>query len=260
MMSEQIPPKLITKIAEKSKLKKSAIYDKLAKKIAEYNGLISKRAAAVLVAADFKIASYKYLSPEDKETLIKIKAPQVFETGARIKVIEKEKVASIVSLRGISVFDPFLPSKLLEEAIRMAEKCYPLLYVYENSIRNVIRILMERKYGPDWWDIRVKQLHGNIDARIEGRIKEEADERWHSSKRGVHKIFYTDLDDLRKIIDDDWDLFKKIHPRKSWVIEHIMQPNHSRNIIAHNNPLSNRDIASIQTKIREWLDQIKGIN
>jgi len=62
------------------------------------------------------------------------------------------------------------------------------------------------------------------------------------------------------IIDDNWEVFKKIHKRKSWVIEHIMQPNHSRNIIAHNNPLSKRDIISIHTKILEWLDQIKGIN
>jgi len=141
----------------------------------------------------------------------------------------------------------------------MAQECYPLLYIYENTIRNVIKVLMEKKYGSNWWDLSVKKLHKKLDEKIVGRMNKEADERWHTSRRGVHKIYYTDLDDLLKIIEGDWNIFKKIHSRLAWVTEHIRQPGYTRNIIAHNNPLASEDIASIQTKVREWLSQIRGI-
>lgn len=260
-MSGRVPPELFKKIQRKSQLKRSAVYNALAKKRQEYRGLISERAAAVLVASDLNITSaFRYLDDDDKEAISRLGNPQAAaETQTRTRVVQKEKSVAIDSLPGIKAFELFLPPELIGEATRMAERCYPLLYVYENTIRNVIKVIMEKKYGPDWWDVRVKKLHGKMDEKILSRIKDEADERWHSSKRGVHKIYYCDLDDLRKIIEDDWDVFKKIHPRKSWVTEHIMQPGHSRNIIAHNNPLSNKDIASIQTKVGEWLDQIKGI-
>jgi hypothetical protein len=112
-------------------------------------------------------------------------------------------------------------------------------------------------HGASWWDTRVKQRHKTIDGTVTSRMNDEKQNRWHSSKRGIHPIYYTELDDLRIIIDDNWPVFKVIHSRKSWVIEHVMQLNYSRNIIAHNNPLSRRDITGIYTKICEWLDQIR---
>jgi hypothetical protein len=259
-MSGRVPSELFNKIKEKSKLEKTAIYKTIAKKRYESGGLISERAAAVQVAADLGITSaFKYLTNEDREILVRLRMPQATDTPARVRVVQRDRAVAIDSLRGVSAIEPYLPPFLIEEATQMAEKCYPLLYIYENTIRNVIRVLMEKEYGSDWWNLRFKPLHGARDAVIESRIKVEGDERWHSSRRGVHKICYTDLDDLKMIIEDNWPVFKKIHPRKSWVVEHILQPNHSRNIIAHNNPLSKRDIISINTKILEWLDQIKGI-
>jgi hypothetical protein len=147
----------------------------------------------------------------------------------------------------------------LDEAKEMAVKAYPFLYIFENSVRNVIKSLMENKYGPNWWEIKVKNLHKTIEDDVNRRMHEEKQNRWHSSKRGVHKIYYTDIDDLRIIVQDNWTVFRKIHDRLSWVVEHIMQLSYSRNIIAHNNPLQGRDIQSIQTKIFEWFDQIKGL-
>lgn len=118
---------------------------------------------------------------------------------------------------------------------------------------------MEKNYGKNWWDLRVKQRFQKIDSDIKSRMEEEKQNRWASSKRGSDKIYYTDLGDLKKIIEDNWPIFKKIHSRKSWVEEHIMQLKYSRNIIAHNNPLKKRDITSIETKIYEWFDQIKDL-
>jgi hypothetical protein len=260
-MSGRIPPELFQKIKGRSGLEKTAIYKNVGLKIKEYRGLINQRTAAVQYALDLGITSAsKFLTSEDRETLSKVgMPPQPVDAPTRTKIVTRDKAVTIDSLQKITAFDPFLPSELIEEAARMAEKCYPLLYIYENTIRNVIRTIMQEKYGPDWWETRVRQVHGKMYAKIEGRMRDEGDERWQSSKRGVHKIYYTDLDHLRKIIEDDWELFACIHKRKSWVVEHIMQPNHSRNIIAHNNPLSTRDVASLNMKVLEWLEQIKRI-
>lgn len=259
-MSDRIPPALLEKIKERSKLKRSAIYNRINNKKRENDGLISKRAAAIKVALEFGINSAtKYYTEDDKDILLRLRARPATDTRERVRIIRTKTEIKIDSLKGISCFDPLLPPKLIEEASLMAEKCYPILYIYENTIRNVIRILMEKVYGTDWWNKRVKPIHQTMDRTIETRIKTESDERWHYSRRGVHKIFYADLDHLRLIIEDNWNIFKQIHRRKSWVVEHIMQPGHSRNIIAHNNPLSKRDIMSINTKIMEWLDQIRGL-
>lgn len=255
MKKNKIPPELIRKLIEK--YPRSSIYWKINKKVNDC--VVNRRIAAFLVAKDLKINHAKFLTEEDRREIRKSIEFSQSTKDSPPRIIEKEVIKSLEPLKDIVPIEHFLPSKLLEEAAEMAEKAYPLLYIFENSIRNVIKILMENKYGKNWWDLRVKQKHIKIDGSIEDRINEEKQNRWHSSKRGVHKIFYTDLDDLRKIIDTDWPIFKKIHNRKSWLIEHIMQLKYSRNIIAHNNPLKKRDIMSIKTKILEWFDQIKDL-
>lgn len=259
MTRNQVPPELLEKIKEKTKLKKSQVYNKIQKEIVAQKYSITKRIAAFLVAIEHGINIKKYLDDEDKKDLSRINTPSSATNGIRKIIIEKPIVKSLEPLRDISPVDPFLPSKLLDEAKMMAEKCYPLLYIFENTVRNVINFLMEKKYGKNWWDTRFKLRHSTIDNKVSGKMNDERQNRW-ASKRGIHKIYYTELDDLRIIIEDDWPVFKVIHSRKSWVIEHIMQLNYSRNIIAHNNPLRKRDITSIDTKIREWLDQIKDLN
>jgi hypothetical protein len=257
MKKDKIPSELFAKLKKETPLSKRTIYWRIQKKVNDYNCTITKRIATFLVAKDLSVNFTRFLNDEDREELRKASCSSQPGGGTTVKIIEKEKTKRLEPLRGINQIELFLPSSLLDEAKEMAEKAYAILYIFENSVRNIIRILMENKYGPNWWDLRFKKLHPNRDSLIDGRIKTEKQERWTSSKRGIHKIYYTDMDDLKMIIDDHWFIFKKIHKRKSWVIEHIMQLEFSRNIIAHNNPLKKRDITSIKTKILEWLDQIR---
>ena len=37
----------------------------------------------------------------------------------------------------------------------MAERVYPLLYVFENSVRDLIELVLKAKYGNDWWTAAV---------------------------------------------------------------------------------------------------------
>lgn len=254
-----IPKALLQKLFERKP--RTTIYRYISKMVEKHNGAISPRAAAFLVAKELKVSFIKYLEDADRKELAGIshQGPSS-EAPAPTRTIIKKVTEEIRSLKGIKPIPNLLPSTIIDDAKEMAEKAYPFLYVFENSIRNVISLLMEKKYGPNWWDIRFARIHPNRDRIINGRILTEKQERWHSAPRGVHKIFYADIDDLKNIIEDDWSVFSKIHNRKSWVVEHIMQLSFSRNIIAHNNPLKKRDIQSIQTKIYEWFDQIKGIS
>lgn len=259
MKKNSVPPELFEKLKKKLNRSQRTIYNKIQDKVTEYNGTISTRIGSFLVAKDLNVNFTKYLTDKDKDELRKANSfiQQVIQ--GKPKIIERKVTKSLKPLKGISSINQFLPSSLIDDAKEMAEKAYPFLYIFENSVRNVIKILLEQQYGPNWWDIRIKQQHNYIDKNVLNRMKEEKQDRWALSKRGEDKIYYTDLDDLRKIIVDNWAVFKKIHKRQSWVIEHLMQLKYSRNIIAHNNSLKARDITSIQTKIQEWFDQIKDL-
>lgn len=259
MKKNKVPPELITKLKEITTHTKRRIDQKIQKRVSDCDYTISRRIASFLVAKDHNVNFSKFLTEDDKDTLRQVSSFTQRVIDATPKTVERKVTKSLKPLKGISSKEPFLPSKLLDEAKEMAEKAYPILYIFENSARNIIKLLMEKAYGKDWWDTRIKKLHSNIDKDVEIRVNDEKENRWHSSKRGVHKIYYTDLDDLRIIITDNWSVFKKIHNRQSWVIEHIMQLRFSRNIIAHNNPLKERDITSIHTKIHEWFDQVKDL-
>jgi len=259
MRKENIPPALFEELKKKANRARRTIYNRILNKVKEYNGTINRRTGSFLVAKDLDINFTKYLTEQDKEDLRKANAYIQPVIQGKPQIIVRKETKSLEPLKGISSIDPFLPSSLLDEATEMAEKVYPFLYIFENSIRNVIKTFMETKYGIDWWETRVKQLHSNIDREVLKRMNQEKQDRWAATKRGIHKIYYTDLNDLNIIIDDNWPVFKKLHNRKTWVIEHIMQLKYSRNIIAHNNRLKSRDIISIQTKIREWFDQIKDL-
>jgi len=258
MSRNSVPRELLQKLLDKRP--RTTINRHITKKLSDLNGTVSRKVAALLVAKDMGINFTKYVDDEDRDELTRVHGGGLQPVPlAPSRTLERKVTKEIKPLRGISPCEPYLPSSLLDEAKEMAEKAYPFLYIFENSVRNVIKSLMENKCGPNWWETRVKNLHKTIDDDVNRRMHEEKQNRWHSSKRGVHNIYYTDIDDLRIIVQDNWTVFRKIHDRQSWVVEHIMQLSYSRNIIAHNNPLKGRDIQSIQTKIFEWFDQIKGL-
>lgn len=101
------------------------------KKVNDY--LVNPRIGSFLVLKDCGISFTKFLTTEDREELRKaIKFSQAAKE-ALPRIIEKEITKSLEPLKDITPIEPFLPSKLLEEAREMAEKVYPLLYIFENS-------------------------------------------------------------------------------------------------------------------------------
>lgn len=150
---------------------------------------------------------------------------------------------------------PILPKKMVTEAKKMAD-IYPIIYVFENSVRRLIQHIMELKYGDDWWE--KASIPSKVKEKVKIRRNDEDKNKWHS-KRGSHEIFYTDIEELTSIIENNWNEFVAFLPKQHWVKTMIEIIGTSRNVVAHNNPLSDDDIDALKVHFKQWTKQIKDI-
>ena len=210
-----------------------------------------------LLAAKSGINLNKYLPKEKVEDIRNL----LFQLNQHAKpgIVEsprKKSINKVVQLsvgKTFKVSDPLLPQKVLTEAREMAEVVYPLLYVFENSVREMIIRVMQSAHGPAWWDAKVSK---DTRQEVQKRKTKEDQNPWHG-KRGVHPIYYTDLEHLGRIVQNNWTDFKAILPTIQWLTQRVDEISHSRNPVAHMNPLSKDDIQRIRVYFRDWEKQIR---
>lgn len=152
---------------------------------------------------------------------------------------------------------PGLKASHAQEAKAMGERVYPTMYLFENSVRDVIELVLKAEYGTDWWQTAVP---GKVREQAEQFAGDEKKDTWHS-KRGRREIDYLQLPQLWKIIKHKWKDFEPLFPQgQAWVqslIENDM--NVSRRVIAHMNPLEGDDIASLEASFRKWVKHLKAV-
>lgn len=220
------------------------------------NSGLTPNAAAQVFAQNHKVSVFRYLSDKDKESLSKYKHPvsdNLVSSRSKSKKGKSKQIVNIVTVGKIE--DPIVSIQLAKEAKKMAE-VYPVIYVFENSIRIIVQRIMESKYGKEWW--KKAKIQTTITQKVEGRKKKEDSNKWHG-KRGSHEIYYTNIEELMSIIENNWEVFE-LHLPKQHIVKAIIEIiGTSRNVIAHNNPLSNDDILSIKLNYRRWTNQVKDI-
>ena len=228
------------------------MYNQIEKIHKQYKYTITKNQAAYLLAAENGIDISRILPPEE---LTALRLVHPIQTNRGIKnqavFVSQDAVKSNNDKESERKI-PFISKQTGIEAAEMA-KIYPTLYLFENSVRNLVLTIMNKKYGSNWWGSKITTP---VEKNVEGRIKDEENNRWHG-KRGAHKIFYTDMDDLKSIIIKNWDDFKGVFPSQQWFGSIIENIERSRNIVAHNNPLSKKDIRRIKINFEDWIDQVK---
>jgi len=225
----------------------------------EYKNTISRDDALHILASRLDIDLAEYASPEKldrvRNLLTQVPAAPHKVIVERKSPITKPKILKL-DIEDIDV--RLLPPRVIEEARRMAQ-VYSILYAFENSLRYLVKRVLEDKYGPDWWDKRVNR---KIREEAERRIKLEKENAWHSQRR-AHRVFYTDLTDLKTIIrnnvTDFRPLFAGLIEGLMWVEVKIGEIGYSRNVVAHHNPLKVRDIKRISDNYRDWQDQLNSI-
>ncbi len=241
----------------KTGLPRSTLYDLLNKTRREYSNLIDLPEAAALVAGKKGIKIEKYFSEDLRRGLVTRIQGGTLHPGPSMGRGAKREQGGPKELTfkfGGSAPErvPFISDEVARQAERMAE-LYPKLYLFENSARLLIKESMEDAYGDDWWDVKVSR---SVQDKVNERKAKENESRWHS-KRGEHEIFYTDMDDLKKIIDNNWDLFSPWLGQRFQMQSLFHEIELSRNIVAHHNPLSKADIDRLESNFKVWKRQLE---
>lgn len=174
-------------------------------------------------------------------------------SGGRRTVKTVVKTRELKIGGAIEIRDPILSEKLLGEAREMAGKIYPMLYVFENSVREVVQRVMTKKFGSAWWG--ASTVPTGIRNQVAERKTNEEKEAWHG-KRGAHEICYTNIDDLVAIVQKNWPSFKAVFPRQDWFANIIRCMEMSRNTVAHMNPLPKEDVQRVRLNLGDWQRQI----
>jgi len=136
-------------------------------------------------------------------------------------------------------------------AIKMSS-IYTAFFCFENSVRELVSSRLKERYGNDWWNSCAPQ---KVKTKVDTRKKKEATNRWHDP-RGAEEIYYADFGDLSDIIINKWNDFEDFFPDQDWIRNRLSDLENSRNVIAHNSLLSERDIIRIKSHLGDWIRQV----
>jgi len=242
---------LLRRLQKELNLKQRQVYNLVSQKAIEL--MLPRHQAAIAVAAENGINITKYVSHEDLVAIRQARGSSSPKTQPETP--SPSSKSSLKKPRLDSGFpDPFVDANVVSSAHRNAE-LYPIVYIFENSVRNVVSIVMQSTFGEDWWEQKVSDT---IKRNVKIRQSEEKQYPWHS-QRGVAPIFYTDISDLRTLINTYNKEFKKVFgkiPRVEMWIEEIEK---TRNILAHSNPVAKKDRDRLTVFARDWSELSKKI-
>lgn len=163
----------------------------------------------------------------------------------------------LVSIAGFPEANlPGMTATHAKEAKLMAERVYPKLYLFENSLRDVIERVLKATYGIDWW---TKAVPKKVRDRVAEHKAAESKDPWHG-KRGNRELDYLLLSQLWDIIKHQWKQFAPLFPNQAWIEGLITNDmNVSRRVVAHMNPLADDDVKNIEAAFNKWGKQLRAI-
>ncbi|HXM39458.1 MAG TPA: Swt1 family HEPN domain-containing protein [Gemmatimonadales bacterium] len=220
------------------------------------------KVAQAIVAHGEGLRPDRYLGGADlqevQQTMAKLGGAPASANGPRPKRA-KGPVTRVINFKalGIQTSDPFLDKGKLDEAVEMS-KSYPVLYVLENSIRTVIKGVMEAKYGPDWWNKELTSAKASqLKNKVDDRLKKEEQQSWHQ-RRGAHQIDYVDLTDLLVIAQSKRDVFfDRLLGDEKWFESLVSETSPSRNVLCHMNPLADHSVTALGVRLTQWHNHLK---
>jgi len=245
----------------RGKVSPQAIYKGINKVRKRFGNSISKEEASYIYASEFGIDIYKYLrdKPEELRSRVQKFIPLSKEVINRKQFLLKakgSKVVKILKIKDTEIDDPLLQPGIIQDAKKMAE-VYPVIYIFENSVRNFIRKAMDKAYPEGWWN--EKRIPIDPFRKANSRKEEEGRNLWHGT-RSNNMVDYIDLDEMEKVISRNNEIltpyFKGLPKDLEWLKMKIKELYPSRNVIAHCNPLSNDDIQRVRIICRDWQKQL----
>lgn len=229
-----------------------------AKKIKEQYAMTTEDAVYVIAQKE-KIILDKYL---DKASIDRVRVlmqhisyspkPKTQHSTAESNSSKSEE-RKVLLPSEFEIDDPLLSRTKKQEAKAMAS-LFPLLYVLENSIRNLIDNWMTSKYGKNWWDTKApRKLRDKVDERRTDDTKYS----WHQ-RRGSRPIDYLDMNELPKLVNAlDQEFVPDFFSSVRWFEQFIEEVYKSRCVICHMNPLNKDNEQALRLKCKQWQKQIK---
>jgi len=145
-----------------------------------------------------------------------------------------------------------IPDDIKEKARKMSG-IYAYLYCVENALRAFIVKIAKEKYGDDY--LKNLKLNAEIERKIMNRKESKEKIKW-LSVRGDSDIFYLDLDDLAKIIRNNWDIFNPYFDSQEWITTNINEIAECRHPVAHHSYLDEYERDIIRVNFIKIMKQI----
>lgn len=231
-----------------------------AKTLQKKYGPMSLDEAIALMAHDAGINVSKYLSSMGRDRIRQIEQHRAILDSPEARQRATSRVPRVINVvigGDFDLSDPILPLSVLSDAKAMAN-VYAKLYVFENSVREVINRVMSKRYGDSWWNERMACSLPDVYGRVKGLMKSDEKNAWHGGRR-AHPVCYTEIGDLGKIVVTWWNDFKPLFPSQEWVTQRIGEIERSRNVVAHHNPLSTQDRRLLELYFVNWMRQIDSV-
>ncbi len=226
---------------------------------------MSTEHAVYTIAHEHGIDIAKHLSKDETADVRRLLA----DLGARNAAVVQAQSAGnakgregkakqvLVSIKGLPDKLSGMAGSHAREAKVMAERVYPRLYLFENSLRDLIERVLKAEYGDEWWASAVTR---KVRETAAGHKAAEAKDQWHG-KRGGRGIDYVFLSQLWDIIKHNWTHFSDLFPNQAWIEGLITNDmNVSRRVVAHMNPLADDDVKNIEAAFRKRTKQLKAID
>lgn len=211
--------------------------------------------ATYCLAQQEGIAVDKYLPAETVRRvneLVSVLAADA-NRGAVPRASTRARAEEYVVAGGIRLPDPVLPQGILDDARKMATTAYPMLYVFENSIRFVVAIMMANRFGDSWWSRA--PIKESVKKAVRQRDGNGA-EAWRSG-RATHPIYFTELSELTDIVRGNWQVFRQLFPKLEWFERRVACVEALRKTVTHMNPLQKRDTDLLREELSDWWEFVR---
>ena len=232
----------------------------LTRRIRALNPYMSKRHALLVLARDKGVDLEKH--GVDPATILEVgrllrehRQPNQPKTATDQTGVETTKSKQVkFKAAGYDGPIPASMNGLVNIGHQRSAEAYPAVAVFENSVRELIRRVLNKEHGSGWWETAVPT---QIQKKATRYMNDDVEDPWHDP-RGEHPLFYIGFWDYTSIIIDDenWPLFQPILDRKSLVVETLRAVNVSRRVVAHNGALSRDDAELLKPTISKWLKHL----